>query len=428
MMLRTFALALGLSASVLAAQHEGIAPLGSEGLESARRAAIADALENAALFNGANLTSHTQQSGQKWGESSQLRGAPLGEYRQLKEWQSNGFLHVIVDVDPAVAPAELPSVAAETAAASPRVQQCHGGGYKRKILVSHIWIQRPVQMADLDRFSEGLQLEMVRKFYESGAFLPQRTQTEAVFELQPQLSDPLLQPERVREMARRYAVQFIVGAVVRDLSTSGERYTLSRHRGDVKAGERKLELNLPLVDFTGFGFKATPQARRFEYELFVFDGVSGALINRHLLAGKASGTVMQDSATSMGTAGFKETDFGRLIDTKLQQGVDLLSQDVGCIPFSARITRVEKGRVYFDAGVTSQVAVGDTLQVYRIQPGALPLAAASFDPSMSLGLPEEIVGSVQVMQVQPLFSVGAMSGNAVQAGDYVRFVGREGKK
>lgn len=426
---RLLLLAVGLMgcAAALAVQHEGIAPLGSEGIEAARRAAVADALENAALFNGASVKTSTQNNGQKWGESSQIRGTPAGDYRMVREWQSNGFLHVIVDVEPA--PVVAPSaVEPSPAGQNPRaVARCAGADYKRKVLVSHFWIQRPAQMADLDRFPEGLQLEMVRKFYDSGAFIAQRAPSEAVFDLQPQYIDPILQPERVREMARRYAVQFVVGAIVRDLSTSGERYATT-HGNDIRAGERKLELNLPLVNFTQYGVKATPSARRFEYELFVFDGVSGALINRHRLAGKADGVVLQDSAASMGTEGFKETDFGRLVETKLQEGAGLVQQDIACIPFSARITRVEKNRVYFDAGGTSRIGVGDTLQVYRITPNVLPVAAASFDSTMSLGLPEEIVGNINVTQVQPLFAMGLMSGTNVQAGDYVRFVGREGKK
>ncbi|WP_373976200.1 flagellar assembly protein T N-terminal domain-containing protein [Chitinibacter sp. SCUT-21] len=411
-----------MSTQAYAVQHEGIAPLGAEGLEAARRAALADALENAALFNGASVKA-SSQSGQKWGESSQIRGAPIGEYRTVKEWQSNGFLHVIVDVDPAIVAARVQG----NEAVSSKPAQCTGADYKRKILVSHFWVQRPAQMSDLDRFPEGLQLEMVRKFYDSGNYIAQRAPSEAVFDLLPQYVDPILQPERVREMARRYAVQFVVGGIVRDISTSGERYTTT-YGNDVRAGERKIELNVPLVNFTQFGLKATPAARRFEYELFVFDGVSGALINRHRLAGKASGSVVQDTATSMGSEGFKETDFGRLVDAKLAEGAARVSQDVSCIPFSARITRVEKGRVYFDAGGTSKVAVGDTMQVYRVMPGALPLDAASFEPTMSLGLPEEIVGNITVSQVQPLFAVGAMAGSKVQAGDYVRFVGRGGQK
>ncbi|WP_410497482.1 flagellar assembly protein T N-terminal domain-containing protein [Chitinibacter sp. S2-10] len=410
------------SVHALAMQHEGIAPLGAEGLESARAAAIADALENAALFNGASVKSASQKSGKSLSESSQVRGAPIGSYRKIKEWQSNGFLHVVVDVDEAAV-----ELATTTATHAQRAPQCLGAEYKRKILVSHFWMQRPGQAGDLDRFPEGLQQEMLRKLYDSGGFLPQRAPSEAVFDFQPQYVDPILQPERVRELARRFATQFVIGGIVRDISTSGERYMMS-YGNDVRVGERKLELNIPYINFTQVGIKATPESRRFEYELFVFDGISGALINRHRLAGKATGSVAQDNATSMGTEGFKETDFGRLIEAKLVEGAAKVMQDVSCIPFSARVTRVEKGRVYFDAGTTSGLAVGDTLQAYRVMPGNLPLAAASFDPSMSLGLPEEMAGNLNVIQVQPLFSVGVMSGSAVQVGDYVRLVGREKTK
>ncbi|WP_047395301.1 flagellar assembly protein T N-terminal domain-containing protein [Chitinibacter sp. ZOR0017] len=435
-MIRTLIAGCVLAAPLWAAQHEGIAPLGSEGLEVARRQAIADALENAALFNGATVKSYSQQGQQRTSDNTQIRGTPAQDYTVVREWTTqSGFLHVIIDVQPP-APAEAKNAtvtpAAATAAAAPAVTatatvQCGGGDYKRKLLLAHMWVQHPAQTRDLDRLPEGIQLDLMRKLFDSGGFLPQKALSEAAFDLQPQFADPLLQPERVRELARRYAVQFVVGGIVRDTSTSGERYAAS-YGNDLREGERKLELNIPLVNFTQLGLKATPAERRFEFELFVFDGVSGALVNRHRLAGKASGQVMQDRATSMATEGFKETAYGQLIEQKMQEAARRITQDIACIPFSARITRVEKNRVYFDAGTTSKVGVGDSLQVYRVAPGGLPLAAASFEPSMSLGLPEEIVGSLNVTQVQPLFSVGILQGSGVQAGDYVRFVGRGGQK
>jgi hypothetical protein len=432
-LLRTLFFSVALCAAQ-AAQHEGIAPLGMDGLESARRAAVADALENAALFNGATVKSSSQKNGQKWGEATQVRGTPQGDYQLVREWQSNGFLHVLIDVEPAPQAAAATTMAAATAAEAEaavgttrRPALCSGADYRRKILLAHFWIQRPGQTSDLDRFPEGLQLEMSRQLYDSGAFITQRANSEAVFDLQPQYVDPILQPERVREMARRYGVQFIVGGVVRDTSTSGERYMTSRGN-DIRAGERKIELNIPLVNFTQFGLKATPSSRRFELEIYTFDGVSGALINRHRLAGKANGSVVQDTGSSMGTEGFKETDFGQLVDSKLREASALVTQDISCIPFSARVTRVEKGRVYFDAGGTSRITVGDTMQVYRLMPGGLPVDSASFDPVMRLGLAEEVVATLNVVQVQPLFSIGVIPGAAVQPGDYVRFVGQEKKK
>ena len=146
------------------------------------------------------------------------------------------------------------------------------------------------------------------------------------------------------------------------------------------------------------------------------------MVNRHQISGKAHGTVMQETSNGLGSPSFAETDYGRLIEQKLQETVSLVAQDLNCIPFSARITRVDKSTVYFDAGGTSKVMPGDTLQVYRILPGGLPVDAASFESGMRLGVPEEKVGQVKVTQVQPLFAMGTVVGTKVEPGDYVRWI------
>ena len=105
----------------------------------------------------------------------------------------------------------------------------------------------------------------------------------------------------------------------------------------------------------------------------------------------------------MGTLGFVETDYGRLVESKLKEAVSLLAQDLNCIPFSAKVTRVEKNAVYIDAGYTSNIRPGDTLQVYRISPSAMPIDSASYLPNMRLGMPEDQQGAYTVSQVQPLF-------------------------
>nr|WP_314899752.1 flagella assembly protein FlgT middle domain-containing protein [uncultured Deefgea sp.] len=408
--------------TVFAAEFEGVAPVGLDGLAVARPLAIQDALENAALFNGAKVQSQAVKKGTQWGETTQLTGTPQGDYKLLREWQSNGFLHVVVDVAPP-APKIEPTVVTKTAGRTAALN-CDNGGYRRKVLISYFWIEHPAQTQDLDRFPEGIQIELVRRLNDSDQFLPVRSPGVAVFDLQPQVFDPLIQPERVREMARLYSTQFIVAGIVRDTSFSGERYTVA-YGNEIRNGERKTVSSLPILNFAQVGVKAVPAARRFDMDLFVFDGVSGALVNRHRLAGKASGEVVQSLSSGLGTEGFSETAYGQLVDSKLQEATVLVGKDLNCIPFSAKIIRVEKNAVYIDAGYTSNVRPGDTFQVFRISPIAMPIDSASYLPSMRLGMPEEKVGVYTVSQVQPLFAQGTVQGVRVEPGDYVRYVGQE---
>ena len=408
--------------TVFAAEFEGVAPVGLDGLAVARPLAIQDALENAALFNGAKVQSLAAKNGTQWGETTQITGTPQGDYKLLREWQSNGFLHVVLDVAPSAS--QVKAVPIDKSAPRDSAITCDYGGYRRKVLISHFWIEHPAQTQDLVRFPEGIQIELVRRLDESDQFVPQRAPGVAVFDLQPQVFDPLMQPERVREMARLYSTQFIVAGIVRDTSVSGERLTLARGK-EIRNGERKAVADLPILNFMQVGVKVVPTARRFDMDLFVFDGVSGALVNRHRLAGKAEGDVLQSLSSGLGTMGFAETDYGRLVNDKLQEATVLLGKDLNCIPFSARITRVEKNTVYIDAGYTSNVRPGDTFEVFRISPSAMPIDSASFFPSKRLGMPEIKAGVLTVNQVQPLFSHGTVSGASVEPGDYVRYVGQE---
>lgn len=400
-----------------AAEFEGIAPLGMDGVAAARQAAIRDALDNASLSAGAQISAATSGNGVRQADALQVRGQPVGAYVLLREWQANGFYHVTLDVQPAPGAQATPSACGPT--------------YRRKALVTRLSVLNPVHIADLPRFPDELQAELARRLEAQGQFLPQSSATEAAYVEQPNRSEPA-NPQWIRDLARRYGVQFVVGGVLRDAGLEGERYVLS-HGDDIRPGERKQELNLPLLNFFRPGIKATPSVRRFEMDLLVFDGVSGAQIGRHRLAGKTDSSMLSgsevvfDPSVAVGTQRFFASGFGKLVDARLNEAVDSLYRDIQCIPFSARVTRVEPGRVMVDAGGTSKIATGDRLQVYRLRPGARGVDASG--QSGQLGWPEELAGSLIIREVQPLFATGVPEGALrIEVGDYVRFAGAGEKR
>lgn len=399
-----------------AAEFEGVAPLGMDGAGQARNAAILDALENASLAAGADVKSSTLASNGKNADSLRVRGQPVGGYAVVSEWQTNGFYHIKLDVQPAPRPD-----------ATHQAKPACSTDYRRKALITRIPILHPDQVTDLNRLTEELQNELVRRLEYSGQFLPQRTGNEAAMALPANQTEPQWNPDWIRQLARRYAVQFVIGGVLRDAAFEGERYALA-YGPNLRHGERKSNLNIPGLSFAQIGFKATPNARRFELDLFVFDGVSGAQMYRQRISGRAEGEVVMDQA-SFGSDRFFDTDYGQMVETKLNEAVQAISDTVQCIPFSSRITRVEPGRIYLDAGGTSRLAPGDHLQVYRLKSGGRAVDSISFGNPAQLGWPEEIAGSITIKDVQPLFSIGLPEGQLhAEVGDYVRFVGQGGKK
>lgn len=407
--------ALLLSAGLYAAEFEGVAPLGKD-MAAARAAAIQDALENASLNRGASVNASSLVAADKpLAEAQTVRGAGVGEYKVLREWQTGLFYHVALDVQP-------PSPVKKTEAKAAETLQCAGADYRRKVLATPVWVLNPSQINDMGRFPQEFQAELARRMQAAALFLPQISHHEAPFEMRAGNPEPLFQPTQVRALARRHGVQFVTGAVLRDASFAGENYWPAIGQ-KVRPAERKQVLSLPILDFLGLGIKAVPAFRYFEMDLFVFDGVSGALINRHRLAGVAEGSVAQDP-DAVGTARFYETDYGQLVDLQLQAALTRVENDIRCIPFSARIVRVDGGRVYIDAGSSSKIAPGDRLQVYRLRPGQ-PVDSLGGNESMRLGWAEEVTGSLTVNEVQPLFAVASpQAGLRLEVGDYVRFVGR----
>lgn len=412
--------ALALSGLVWAAEFEGIAPLGADGIEVARQAAIRDALENASLSAGAEVKSSTVSENNQQADGLRVRGQPVGPYTVRREWEANGFYHVTLDVQPAPPPAAAAAVAPAPV--------CAGADYRRKAVVARFPVLNPAQVSDLTGLSDELQNDLVHRLDAGGQILAQRTGNEMAFVVQPSQAEPLLNPEWIRELARRYGVQFVIGGVWRDAAFEGEHYAVT-YGNDVLPGERKSNLNIPGLRFTQAGFKATPKARYFEMDLFIFDGVSGTQIHRQRISGKAEGNVIADPASKFASVRFFASDYGQLIQTKLNEAIQSINDNVRCIPFSARIVRVEQGKVWLDAGGTSRIAPGDRLQVYRLKPDGQAINAISFSNPAQLGWPEEIAGSLTVREVQPLFSSAQAEGQLrVEVGDYVRFIEQARKK
>lgn len=396
-----------------AAQFSGMAPIGSGGIEPARAAAISDALQNASLAAGATVrgTSDSQTGG--YSEQTSVQGAPVGDYQLLKEWQSDGFWHVILDVRPAMASASgtaLPSA-------------CGFDRYRRKVLLTHFYVQQPSQTTDLLRVPEGMQAYLARQLRDTGHYLPQQAAYQAAFQFSPRFIEPQQLPERVHELAQRYGTQFVVGGIVRDAGSSGQRLKLGLG-SDVREGESKQILNVPGARFTQLGVKTTPTDRRFDVEVFVYDGISGAMLARQMYAGQASGEVLQREGTEFGSPRFFATDYGRMVQEQLQKVGQLLDEAVACLPMTARVVRVEGRQVYFDAGAEVGIRPGDRLQVYRLQPDTLPLQSVAAPQGSTLGMPEKRTGKLKVTAVQPLFSTGTVEG-VVAPGDYVRIEVKE---
>ncbi|BCL76312.1 hypothetical protein JHS3_20480 [Jeongeupia sp. HS-3] len=316
------------------------------------------------------------------------------------------------------------SPVASAAPAEPKPKPAAVRAFKRTVLVTPFVVRMPGQIADMPQFLEGTQDILRRRLDIGGRLIARTAPGEGAFALQPGSIDVQWRPERVRELARRFGTQFVVGGVVDDASTEGERYMPTAGRS-LKPGERKVSVELPIVDFFGLGLKARPAARHFDATLYLFDGVSGALIGRYPLQSMASGDVLGDPRQAVAGAGFTGGDYGAVVASQLGAVADVLAEKIRCQPFSARVVGLSRGQVVLDAGTASGLRPGDTLQLYRLRNGVLPVDSLNLDPAQRLGMIEDRDGVLTVAQIQPLISLATMHGQQPEVGDYARWDGAE---
>ncbi len=287
----------------------------------------------------------------------------------------------------------------------------------RKVLVAALPVQSPVQISDLPNFAQMVQAEITHRLDNAG-FLAQRSGNEAAYALQSAQYAAQWEPDWIRDLARRHGAQFVVGGAVRDVGFEGERYTLSLG-DDMRAGERKQEFGLPLLRFFKPGIKATPAARRFEFEVQVFDGISGSRISHHRFAGSTEGEVVLPRSVAMNSERFLSSDFGILVSSKIDAAVRAVDADVHCLPLMARVINIESDQVVLDAGSDSGLHIGARLQVQHLLPSAGLRVSADRDNAHSW--PLETLGALRIKQVQPQFSVAEKEAAfAVEVGDYAR--------
>ena len=436
---------------------DGIAPVGTEGQAAARAAALRDVEENIALMRGARISGNSQSNTKGWFSDSQ-RVRPDSDtpvrYTIKREWMANGLYHV--QAEPAPEPvagdnaadaednrpdttglrmrkgqsmitnSSVPTGAASAVASSlanPEGAQnpprCPANLYRRKMLVTPFWLRQPAQATDMRQLTGGIQQMFMQKL--AGAnWLPSATQVDVPFDLDPRYATPILLPDQVRLLGRRFGTQFVLGGIVQDVSTEGETYRFTWGK-DTRPGERKLSAEFPGAEFAAAGIKATPQYRHADLEMYLFDAISGVLIAQHRASVVVSGEILgRNNQTAMSTASMG-SDFGKALDTITGQLVAAANEDTACVPFSARVTNVENGVAYIDAGAISGLAPGDKLQLFKLKAGSRTVTTPGGIPGMGLGLPEDASGSVTITQVQPQFAAGVVEGGKVESGDFVRF-------
>lgn len=413
------ALATLLISSAAAAQSieaEGLAALDAGGMEQARQEAIQDALQQAAINAAARVeaSSDIDAAGRLQESVRVTPAAVISSHTVLREWRTDGLLHVQIraEIRPQEEIVAPPNTNQKAPARTP--------GFKKKIAVTRFHVVNSLQVEDIANIWDGYPLELLRRLEMLGNVLP----VNSVASLLSAGSEPIVDSPANQDMIRRIAEQtgsqLVISGVILDAGFGGG--TIRPYWGwQGKEDGARSELALPWPNIA-VGLKPGPSERRLEVEIFLHDGLTGALVARHRASTEADGRVTVGRDKPFASAAFFATPFGKSTDRLINTQVEAISNELACLPFMANIVRIQGKKVFLDAGGTSGLRPGDQLTVYRKNSNA-PISNLS--GATSLGIPETSVTAVTLRAVQPLFAQGELAADPaklnLQVGDVARF-------
>ena len=359
----------------------GMALIDGDGVEQARQLAVQDALYKAEESAGVEVTSTAVQSSDgKLRENSRIR--PTGSAVDpviVDEWREGATLYVRVRAEVLV----RDDIQAKQT-------------FRKKIAVTQFHVAHPLQVQDVDNIWNGYPLALLQRIEDSGQFLPVHTSGWPAL---GRLTLPLERAqnrETVRLLADQSGAQFVLSGIVHDAGVDGPTGTamkfLTRNAG----------------------------SRRIEVEIFLHDGLTGALIAHFRAQESAAGNDAVGRDKPFGSAAFFASPFGQVVSRLLDRQARFIVAELGRLPFVAKIIRIEGKHLYFDAGSTSGLAAGDKFLLYTLSSLG---DAVELSSNRLLGVAEKPAAALTVKQVQPLFAVGESDAKnqKIQIGDMIRF-------
>lgn len=396
---------------------EGMASLES-GLVAARQQAIEDAVRQMAMTHAGTLQATSRLDNGELTESSMTGPLTLpGTPRVLQESQRDGLLFVTVEVDTAepVSAAEAAGASASQACARPATPA--GRFLTRRLVSTYFEVAQPQDAGDLGNLTTWLPSELSRRL---NALRDVRALDAGNVSLFPggKVQEPWQVSDAVRDIGRREEVQFVLAGRVLDTGVTRKEPRLGAF-GGASGSEAGLYYTGPLAGLFGASARVVPVERRFAVEYWLYDALTGGVLATATVATTARGAVHDSSLRIFDLSRFQQNDYGRSVATLLDGVAGKLANTMHCLPFAARVVRVDGDRVYLGAGTLDGLASADRLIVYKQQ----PQTEIRRGDGVVLGLPERVIGDVELLQVQPRLAV-AMLRNArgkVDVGDWVRF-------
>ena len=264
-------------------------------------------------------------------------------------------------------------------------KQLCDASYRKKIVATAF----PIVAADQISYSEsqdlyaGIPREINNRLMESGDFIG-RNQTNTVLYSRPDMAPEILPANNytgssIINIARQYDAQFVLSGVIRDFRIESAEYLRgSGLFAEIKAMARDIVAR-----------------RSIGIDVFVHDGLTGALLFQHRYSDSILGDVSLPSGYTVGSERFNSTPAGHKIEQIIGQAGEDIHRLFGCYPFASRVTQVSGKHVVIAAGAQDKVKVGDRFKIYPAISSSSPYGAAIPESQGVLTITEVIANSAQ---------------------------------
>jgi hypothetical protein len=277
-----------------------------------------------------------------------------------------------------------------------RSQSAASSRHRKRLAVMPMPLLRRVEAVDMPYIEQEYPRELAYRLAHSGKVIgldATSAPPEPSYYPLPQSPDSRLYAPlndlQIRQLADRHNAQLLLVGRLLDLSFERE----TAHIGQVISAEKSFqELKRGL-------FQAWRDSywRRFQVEVSLYDGASGALLNRGRFGGEAEHRVTPSLAPGFGSRGFWRSDYGVLLDKLLTEQVAAIEQAVTCIPLRATVVKVSGNRLEINAGQDAGLQLGDRFALFRRAP-------AGRDASGQLSYRWQRVSNIALTGVFPLKS------------------------
>ena len=354
---------LSLLATVCAAREivtTGSAPVRNGDLGQARELAFRRAMAHAAESESATVNSQSVVRPGLVLESTQLRAsACTGGSQVIKETVTDNELTVTLMVN-VLSPGNCPAV-------------CQAS-YVNKIVITDFRFEFPEQLYASEKESLKYRTagEVARSIRKGQRLLAEFDAMNFPYASPTSAPQPFMRKAETEtpfaRIARSHRGQYVLSGVYRDIGVRVDRWNR--------------------------------QVRYIEVEAFLHDGANGALLDRRTFAAEAAGVVVLSDSVPLGSPGFYQSDFGKVWGSVLDKIARWTEERVTCLPFIARVIKIEGDYVYIDAGAESGLSAGDTLNLH----GWHKSDVRNVD-NMHLGVEKDFRASASLKSIYPQFSV-----------------------